>query len=99
MIEHAKYNLVQSVETIIEGCQPQGDVSVEAHFDEFSLDVRISYSGAPLELPTERPTLDAIAHSDAGHRLLAGFLLRQFADRVQATHKGGRSTILFHFDH
>jgi xanthine permease XanP len=99
VIDRAKYNLAQSLETIIEGYQPQSDVDVEATFDEFSLDVRVSYSGTPLELPSERPSLDAIADSDAGHRLLAGFLLRQFADRVQVTHKGGRSTILFHFDH
>ena len=99
VIDRAKYNLAQSLETIIEGCQPQSDVDVEATFDEFSLDVQVSYSGAPLELPSERPSLDEIAESDAGHRLLAGFLLRQFADRVQVMHKGGRSTILFHFDH
>jgi hypothetical protein len=37
--------------------------------------------------------------SDDGARRLAGFLLRKHADRVQATHKAGRSTILFHFDH
>jgi NCS2 family nucleobase:cation symporter-2 len=37
--------------------------------------------------------------SDDGARRLAGFLLRKYADRVQATHKAGRSTLLFHFDH
>ncbi len=99
VIDRAKYNLGHSLETVIEGCQPQGDLEVEAHFDEFSLDVRVSYLGAPLELPSERPTLEEIVESESGHRRLAGFLLREFADRVQATNKGGRSTILFHFDH
>ena len=99
VIDRAKYNLAQSLETVIEGCQPQGDLDVEAHFDEFSLDVRVSYLGAPLELPNERPSLDEIVESQAGHRRLAGYLLREFADSVQATHKGGRATILFHFDH
>jgi NCS2 family nucleobase:cation symporter-2 len=37
--------------------------------------------------------------SEDGHRRLAGFMLRRYADRVAATHRGGRSTILFHFDH
>jgi len=37
--------------------------------------------------------------SEEGQRKLAGFMLRRHADRVAATHKAGRSTILFHFDH
>jgi hypothetical protein len=37
--------------------------------------------------------------SDVGQRRLAGFMLRGFPDRVQATHRSGRSVILFHFDH
>jgi NCS2 family nucleobase:cation symporter-2 len=37
--------------------------------------------------------------SEEGQRRLAGFMLRRYADRVAATHRAGRSTILFHFDH
>ena len=37
--------------------------------------------------------------SEDGQRKLAGFMLRRYADRVQANHRAGRSTILFHFDH
>ena len=37
--------------------------------------------------------------SEKGARQLAGFLLRKYADRIEATHKAGRSTIQFHFDH
>jgi NCS2 family nucleobase:cation symporter-2 len=54
---------------------------------------------ARLELPERRPTNEEIMGSDEGQRRLAGFMLRRYADRVQSTHKGGRSTILFHFDH
>lgn len=36
---------------------------------------------------------------EQGQRRLAGFMLRHYADRVAATHKAGRSTILCHFDH
>jgi hypothetical protein len=37
--------------------------------------------------------------SDDGQRRLAGIMLRRPADRVQSSHRAGRSTILFHFDH
>jgi xanthine permease XanP len=99
VIDRAKFNLTQSIETILEGCEPQGPLEVAATFDEFNLDLRVMYSGPPLELPEKRPTNAEIMESEAGQRRLAGFMLRRYADRVAATHKGGRSTILFHFDH
>lgn len=99
VIERAIFNLTQSVEAIVEGCEPQGPLEIAATFDEFSLDLRIVYSGPPLDLPQKRPTNAEIMESEEGQRRLAGFMLRRYADRVAASHKGGRSTILFHFDH
>lgn len=99
VIDRASFNLTQSIETIVEGCEPKGKLEIEASFDEFSLDIRVSYEGTPLELPEVRPSNEEIMASDEGQRRLAGFLLRRYADRVQSSHKGGRSTILFHFDH
>lgn len=99
VIDRAKFNLTQSIETIVEGCEPQGPLEVEVTFDEFNLDVRVSYAGPPLDLPDKRPTNEEIMESEEGQCRLAGFMLRRYADRVAATHKAGRSTILFHFDH
>lgn len=99
VIDRASFNLTQSIETIVDGCEPQGPLEIAATFDEFNLDLRVMYSGPPLELPEKRPTNEEIIESEEGQRRLAGFMLRRFADRVAATHKGGRSTILFHFDH
>ncbi len=99
IIERASFNLTQSIETISESCDPQGPLEIAASFDEFRLDVRVSYSGPPLQMPEKRPTNEEIMESDEGQRRLAGFLLRRYADRVTATHRNGRSTVLFHFDH
>lgn len=99
VIDRAKFNLAQSLEVILDSCEPQGPVEVAATFDEFNLDIRVSYAGPPLELPEKRPTNEEIMASEEGQRRLAGFMLRRHADRVAATHRGGRSAILFHFDH
>lgn len=99
VIERAKFNLEQSIETIASSGAACGPLEVEATFDEFNLDVRVSYDGPLLELPEKRPSNEEIMDSEAGERKLAGFILRRFADRVAASHKGVRSTILFHFDH
>jgi NCS2 family nucleobase:cation symporter-2 len=83
----------------MDSCEPQGPVDVTAMFDEFNLDLRVSCVGPPIELPERRPTNDEIMESEEGQRRLAGFMLRRYADRVSSTHRGGRSSILFHFDH
>jgi NCS2 family nucleobase:cation symporter-2 len=99
VIDRAGFDLQQSIETIVDACAPAGPLEIEASFDEFNLDLRVSYDGPPLEMPERRPTNEEIIASDEGALRLAGFLLRKYADRVQATHKAGRATILFHFDH
>jgi NCS2 family nucleobase:cation symporter-2 len=72
---------------------------VNASFDEFNLDVRVSYHGAAMQFPEKRPPDDLIRESDEGARLLAGFMLRRNADRVRSETKDGWSSVLFHFDH
>jgi NCS2 family nucleobase:cation symporter-2 len=99
VIDRAKFNLAQSIETIAASGMASGRLEVEASFDELNLDVGISYGGPPLELPEKRPTNEEIMASEEGERKLAGFMLRRFADQVAVTHRNGRSTILFHFDH
>ncbi len=99
VVERAKFNLAQSIETLMSSGVATGPLLVEASFDEFHLDLAVSYDGAPLELPDTRPSVDDILASDAGERRLAGFLLRRSADRVTARRAGGRATIVFHFDH
>ena len=93
------FGINQAIETIRENCEPEGPVEIEARFDEFNLDVRISYRGAPLELPDERPTDSEIMETEDGYRRLAGYLLRRNADRVRTSHKDDVSVLEFHFEH
>jgi NCS2 family nucleobase:cation symporter-2 len=99
IIDRAKFNMAQSLEVIFDSCEPGGPVEIVATFDEFNLDLRVSYAGPSIELPDKRPTNEEIMESEAGQRKLAGFMLRRYADRVAASHRNGRSTLLFHFDH
>ena len=99
MIARAKFNLAQSIETLVSSGVTSGLLTISASFDEFNLDLGVSYEGKPIELPDERPSIEEIIDSDAGERKLAGFLLRRFADRVTARYRGNRTTIVFHFDH
>jgi xanthine permease XanP len=93
------FGIKQAIETIREHCDPQGPVDIEARFDEFNLDVRITYRGAPLEFPDQRPSGREIIETDTGHLRLAGFLLRQNADRIRTWSKDGATVLEFHFEH
>lgn len=99
VVERARFNLMQSIELLVDSGVTRGALSVAASFDEFSIEVRVSYDGVPLELPERRPTNDEIISSQAGQYRLAGYLLRQLADRVQISNRQGRTTVAFHFDH
>ncbi len=99
VIERAVFGAAQSVESIVEHCNVQGPIAVEASFDEFNLDIRISYQGEDFVLPERRPTDEQIRETDEGLRLLAGYLIQRNADRVRASRKGDRAVLEFHFQH
>ena len=96
VIRRAIFGVVQVLEVVGD---PPGGVEVEASFDEFNLDVRIRYVGAPLAIPGRKPTPHEIIASEEGERLLGGYLLRQSADRVETRATGGSAEVALHYDH
>ena len=85
VIDRAGFDLAQSIETIVDSGVATGPLEIEASFDEFSLDLRVSYDGPPLELPEVRPSNEEIMASEEGARRLAGFMLR----RLRRSRAGG----------
>jgi NCS2 family nucleobase:cation symporter-2 len=99
VISRVIFGVNQAIETIRDHCEPQENITVTAVFDEFNVDVEITYRGASLEFPDRRPSEREIIENDAGLRRLAGYMLRRNADRVRADVKNENSRIQFHFDH
>jgi NCS2 family nucleobase:cation symporter-2 len=99
IIRRAIFGVTQLTEAVIENCTPRGPLTIDASFDEFSLDVHVGYAGELLELPDSRPTEREVREADDGARRLAGFMLRRNADRAQSSRSDGRVVIQFHFDH
>jgi xanthine permease XanP len=97
--QRAIFGTIQLVDAIVDNCWEEGSVVITARFDEFNLDVEVSYIGKLLQFPTQRPTVEQIRDEDDGVSLLAGYLLRQNADRIRTEEKHGRSVVYFHFDH
>jgi len=99
VIARATFAANQLVEAAAEHGWKSGPLSLEASFDEFNLDLRLSYEGKALEFPDRRPSDEEIRDTDEGVRRLAGFMLRQNADRVRSEAQDGVATVHFHFDH
>jgi xanthine permease XanP len=96
VINRAIFGVVQVLEVV--GDVPDG-AEIVTSFDEFNLDVTVRYKGAPLIIPERRPTPREIIASEDGERLLAGYLLRQSADRISCKASGSAAEIQLHYDH
>ena len=96
VVSRAVFGVVQVLEVV---GQPDGDIEIEASFDEFSLNVRVRYPGKPLLIPETKPTPREIVASEDGERRLAGYLLRRSADRIGCRAVGERSEVDLHYEH
>jgi xanthine permease XanP len=73
-------------------------ITLRTVWDELSLDLEIEYDGLPCELADSMPTIEEMG-TEAGRAQLAGFLIRQYADRVRIREKNGLCRVQLHFDH
>ena len=77
----------------------QGGIRVIASFDEFNLDVEFRYRGALMEFPTKRPSETEILADEMAVARLAGFLIKNYADKIRSDCQDGKCRVQFHFDH
>jgi len=99
VVGRAVFAANQLVEAVTENCWKSGPLTLQASFDEFNLDLRLSYQGELLEFPDRRPADREIRETDEGMRRLAGFILRHNADRIRSETQAGTASVHFHFDH
>jgi xanthine permease XanP len=99
VVTRVEFAVQQAVEAIVEHCRPTGPVAIEISYDEFDIDVALTYPGRPLELTGQLPTQDEILESEEGVQRLAAFLIMQRSDKVKATVDDGIATLALHFRH
>jgi NCS2 family nucleobase:cation symporter-2 len=74
-------------------------VRFEVGFDEYNLDVRAIYTGPPMAFPTERPEKAEIRTDPGAVARLAGFLVRQYTDKLTTTREGRQCLVDLHYNH
>ena len=99
VIDRATYAMNEFMEASGTLDLARGKIAAEVSFDEFNLDVNLRYDGVLMEFPQERPTQVDLLSDETGVAKLAGFLIRNYVDRIKSDCVDGRCRIQFHFDH
>jgi xanthine permease XanP len=99
VVNRIEFAVQQTIDAVIASDVASGPIRLEISYDEFVIDVVMTYTGSSLEFPTQRPTNEEILESDDGHQRLAGFLVRRYADRMVAVERNDQIVVRLHFDH
>jgi xanthine permease XanP len=99
VIDRAKAAMNEFIEAAraLELCTDK--IDAEVSFDEFNLDVDMRYDGEPMEFPIERPTSADLLGDERAVAKLAGFLIRNYVDRVNTDRINGHCRVQFHLEH
>ena len=74
-------------------------IILKVSFDEYNLDVHVRYEGPLMDFPTDRPDkMELRTDPDAVVRL-AGYLVRQYTDKITVTQEGQYCLVHLHFNH
>jgi NCS2 family nucleobase:cation symporter-2 len=76
-----------------------GDIIANVKFDEFNLDIVLSYDGPALDLSTETPRIEEILDDEMALPRLSAEIIRRTADRMKCEEKQGRTILRIHLDH
>jgi xanthine permease XanP len=99
VVNRLEFTVQQAVETISEHCRVGGPIELKIGYDEFDIDVALTYAGALLELSDKLPTQDEILESEDGARRLAGYLIKRQSDKIQTSSNDGKAMVRLHFKH
>ena len=99
VIDRAKSAMNEFIEAVSLLEPNIGRIDADVSFDEFSLDIDMRYEGEPMEFPSARPTETDLLGDERAVVKLAGFLIRNYVDRVKSDRIDGRSRVQFHLEH
>ena len=85
VIDRAKSAMNESIEAVSLREPNIGRIDADVSFDEFSLDIDMRYEGEPMEFPSARPTEADLLGDERAVVKLAGFLIRNYVDRINPT--------------
>ena len=99
VIQKAKMALNEFFESVPNLQLTDGTIQAEVFFDEFNLDISIRYRGLQMEFPDICPSPEELLEDDMAGIRLAGYLTKQYTDKVFSEAEGDQCFLKLHFDH
>jgi NCS2 family nucleobase:cation symporter-2 len=99
VIHEAKHILRELVEALYMHGNTEGPVHIEAHFDEYNLNIDVSYKGDLMEFPASPPTEDELMLDKSSLARMSGFMIQFMAEKVTATVNSGLCRVSVHITH
>ena len=99
VISHAASDINEIFEATAAAALVDGPLKVEVSFDEFNLDVDISYKGRPMPFPDSSPSGEEMLASPDSLARMSGFIVRRHTDKVESGEKDGLCRIRLHYIH
>ena len=96
VIVRTKFALLEATEAVMEASDPGDSINLAMAYDEFDIAANLTYRGRAIPLLDLPPSADEIM-TEGGHLLLAGFLLKRKADRIDSESKDGLCVLRLHF--
>jgi xanthine permease XanP len=99
VISRAASAINETLESLGSLSAAKGPLRVTVSFDEFNLDVEMTYDGKLLVFPDGKPSEEEILSSPEGSVKLSSFLIRRYADKADSHMKNGLCRIRLHYNH
>lgn len=74
-------------------------VLLEARFDEYRLDLEFVYAGRAIEFPDTRPEPRELLEDPQAMGRMAGYLVRRYTDKLDASRHGDECRVKLSFEH
>jgi phosphotransferase system HPr-like phosphotransfer protein len=94
---HASGAVNQLLEAVSDLAE-EGPITLEGRHDDVNLDLAILYTGQPMIFPDRAPTPDELMDDPDAVGRMAGWLVRNLADRATPFSRGGRQGVLLRFE-
>jgi len=99
VIHEAKHILRELIEALFMHSKTEGPVHTEALFDEYNLNINVTYQGEPMEFPDSPPAQDELMHDKSSLARMSGFMIQFMAEKVTSTVESGTCKIHIHITH